>query len=114
MSYCHGAQKVYAEGPLDCIETDTRRQAVSLNGHAGVVDEDVEMSEICIDRLAAVAMRGGFVEVDRDIADIAAVPFERGCRLFPECPDCARPAGLAAGRGELAGDFESDAFIRSR
>ena len=38
-------RKVYAEGPLYCIETATRRQAVTLRGDAGVVDGNVEMSE---------------------------------------------------------------------
>jgi hypothetical protein len=49
LSHRHAAQKVYAEGPLHCIETAAGRQAVTLSGHAGVVDEAVEMAKVGID-----------------------------------------------------------------
>jgi hypothetical protein len=85
LSYCNAAQEVYAEGPLYCIETATRRQAVTLRGDAGVVDENVEMSEICLDLPGGGGNDSAIVKVDADILDIAAFTFERGCCLLPEC-----------------------------
>jgi hypothetical protein len=95
LSYRHAAQKVYAEGPLYCIETATRRQAVTLPDNAGVIDQDVEMAEAGIDVLRGGGDGSGIVKVDGEISDIATFTLERSCRLFPECSiaraqqDCA-------------------------
>jgi hypothetical protein len=85
LSYCNAAQKVYAEVPLYCIEIDIGRQAVTLRGDAGVVDENVEMAEVGIDIFGGGSDGGGIIKVDGEISNVAAFAFERSCRLFPEC-----------------------------
>src|ERR1035438_8661048 len=64
LSNCHAAQKVYAEVPLYCIEAAARRQTVTLRGDAGIVDENVEMSEILLDLPRGGSHAGGIIKVD--------------------------------------------------
>jgi hypothetical protein len=85
LRYCNAAQKVYAEGALYCIETAIRRQAVTLPGYAGVVDEDIEMAEVGIDIHGGGGDGGGIIKVDGEMPDIPALTFERSRRLLPEC-----------------------------
>ena len=73
LELCHAAQKVYAKGPLYCIETATRRETVTLSGHAGVVDEDVEMAKVGIDILGGGGDGGWIIKVDEEISNIASL-----------------------------------------
>ena len=81
-------------------------KTVPLHGDAGIVDEDVQMSEIGIDPLCRAGDRGVIVEIDLEVADTVA--FEPRRRLLPEYW-IARPQQNPTARlGELLGHFEAD------
>ena len=103
-------RKVHPKRLLYRVETAARRQTVPLHGDAGIVDEDVQMSEIGID-LCRTGNRGGIVEIDREVADTVA--FEPRRRLLTEYWIARPQQNSAARRGELLGHFEADTFVRS-
>jgi hypothetical protein len=57
---------------------------------------------------------GGVGEIDGHVADIKAFGRELGGCFFPKGLVARAKQNGAAGCGELAGDFEADAFVRSR
>jgi hypothetical protein len=59
LSQCNAADEVHPEGTLYGVETTSRGRAVNLSDHAGVVDANVQLAEIGIDILAAVAVVAG-------------------------------------------------------
>ena len=86
LSYGHAAQKVHAECPLYRIETDTRRETVTLTNDARIVDKNIETAEIFLDILGGGSDGGGILKVDGEISNIAAFTLERSCCFLPECP----------------------------
>ena len=66
LGYGDGAKEVGAKRGLDGVEAAGGRRAVALGGDAGVVDEDVEMTELVVDGLSGSADGGVVGQVDCD------------------------------------------------
>lgn len=85
MRYSDRANQIHPIVAFDRFEAASRGRAVTLDGYAGVVDENVLMAEVGIDPVCRGLDGERIVEVNGNVADIKSLSREALRRFFTEC-----------------------------